>query len=320
MTDDRSSKASKNSEARALQPGARRPDHPVKVSDSIESSVPKSAERRPLRRRPLLTFCDIDQIADDVSRALERSPLTENEKGELLHSINETLDDYAINDRLEKMPTFNQFKKSFFEVQIQLRHLKRILPSPRGNDRDRQLFEAICRHGEDYAAKHGPHPGLDPIELPAIPLPYAFEHLGVERLEPENRYRSAGRLRELIGAVNEVCAWVDRYNEGLIPKMGWRRWEAHRKRSTSEFVRDKGKGEAHRKAHVQLIGHTLPKTYSEYFGDVPRSGSSSGKNRCGRIYRPWVVFVCAVYEEAFRRRLSPATVEKYWKQMRKALA
>ena len=280
----------------------------MKVSDK------RLAERR--RRRPLLTFCEIDPIADDVSRALERSPLTENEKRELLHSVNTVLDDYAIDDRLEKLPTLNQFKKSFSDVRAQLRRLKRVLPSPRGDDRDRQLFEAICRHGEAYAAKHGPHPGLDPIELPPLSLPHAPDDLGIERLEPARKYRSAYRLRELIEAVDEVFGWLDHYDEDLIPKMGWKQLERYWTRVAT--VRGRKKGEGIRGAHVRLVGHALPEVYEGYFGSLPRSASSSGKDRAGRIYKPWVKFVCAVYGAAFQRLLSPATVEKYRKRMQDA--
>jgi hypothetical protein len=217
----------------------------------------------------------------------------------------------------QKRPTFHQFKESFFEVRSQLKRLKRVLPSPSGDDYDRQLFETIWRHGEAYAAKHEkPHPGIDPIELPAIDLPHAFEHLGTERLEPERRYLSARRLQELIEAVDEVFGWMGQYDEGLIPNMGWKRLERYWRRVAT--TQGRSKKERLSGAHVRLIGQGLPRVYEGHFGSLPRSASSSGKDRNKRIYKPWVKFVCAVYEAAFQKRLLQATVEEYWKRMQHA--
>ena len=235
--------------------------------------------------------------------------LTENEKKQLLRAVNEALDQYAIDNRHEKLPTLNQFEESFLQVRDQLKRLKRVLPSRRGHDRDHQLFEAICRHGEAYAKKHGPHLGLDPIQLPPM--------LGLD--EQERNFRSSQRLRELIEAVEEVVLWLDDYDQYLVPNIGWKRLEAYWKRQ----VRGGKKGEGLRKARVRLIGHALPEIYKKHFGQLPSSASSSGKNRDSQISRPWVKFVCEVYGTAFdltakQNRLSPATVEEYWKRMREA--
>jgi hypothetical protein len=271
----------------------------------------------PRRRRPQVTFSEIDRIADDVAHELEYPPLMEDKKRELLHNINEALDNYAIEDRHEKLPTLNQFTKSFLSVRAKLKRLKQVLPAPHGDDCDRQLFEAICWHGETYAAEHGPHLGLDPIELPEIPLPYALEILGIERLEPKRKYRSARRLQELIEAVDEVCAWVNQYDEDLIPNMGWKRLERYWTAVAAKHGRSKN--ERLSGAHVRLIGHGLPRVYEGHFESLPRSASSSGgRDRDERIYKPWVKFVRAVYEAAFQKRLSLATIEEYWKRMRYA--
>ena len=264
-------------------------------------------ERDGDRRPPRLTFREVDTIVDDVSRALGKRRASEKKKGRLLHSVNEVLAQYATDVRHEKLPSQNEFEKNWYELRNQLKRLKRTLPSPRGGDRDLQLFEAICRHGEAYAEKHGPHRGLEPIQLPALSLP------GLD--QPELNYRSSALLRELIDRIEQVDKWMAAYNKDLVPRMGWKRLEAHWKK---EAVRGRGRDIALRKARVRLIGDALPKLYEEYFGKLPRSASSSGKNRDGRIYRPWVIFVCAIHKAAFDRDIPPATVEEYWKRMQKA--
>jgi hypothetical protein len=128
----------------------------------------RDGDRRPPRR---LTFREVDTIVDDVSRALGKRRASEKTKGRLLYSVNEVLAQYATDLRHEKLPSQKEFDKNWYELGNQLKRLKRTLPSPRGGDRDLQLFEAICRHGEAYAEKHGPHRGLEPIQLPALSLP-----------------------------------------------------------------------------------------------------------------------------------------------------
>jgi hypothetical protein len=259
---------------------------------SADATAPKMTKQSRARTVPRLLLSEVDEIADNVSNRLGKRTLTENRKRQLLHSINETLAQYAFYVNAEKERTPKQFKKDFDELRKHLKSLKSNLPRS-----DVVLFDTICRHGEAYAERHGPHPGLEPARLPPLSLP---------DLEPELKFHSPRRLREMIEAVDQVEEWMNSYNIDLVPKIGWRRLTAI-------------PGRQARLARVQLIGHALPKLYRKYFGRLPRSASSPGTDK--RTYRPWVDFVCEVYRIAGlgggSSALAQSTVEQSWKRMQK---
>ena len=280
---------------------------------------PVASDQVSARAVPRLLLSEVDLIANKVSDELDGRRINEKQKYQLLHAINEALYQYSFEASYEEGLTPKQFRKKFEAMRASLRRLKKTLPLPRPNDR---LFETVCRHGEAHAEKHGPHPGLDPSELPPLSLP-GLEWMSdddetsvpkdwLAELPPQTvpgldvsevKFHSSGRLRGLIMAVEQVEKWMSKYDETLVPKIGWASLEAKLGGKT-------------RTARVRLIGRTLPAIYTNFFGSLPRSGSSSNRTTGKRTYRPWVHFVCEVCQAANVPSVSPEAIEQNWKRMR----
>src|SRR5262245_30154988 len=114
------------------------------------------------------------------------------------------------------------------------------------------------RLGEAYASVHGPHPHIEPLELPSF-----------RGLEDEVDFNSAQRLRELIESVHQISCWVEDYDENLVPEVGWSKLE-------------KRFGRAH-SPELWLIGKQLPKLFDKYFGRAldPRRALPALRHRVG---------------------------------------
>jgi hypothetical protein len=153
------------------------------------------------------------------------------------------------------------------------------------------LFEYIRRLGEAYASVHGPHPHIEPRELPSL------RGLG---LEDEVDFNSAQRLRELIEAVHQISCWMEDYDENLVPKVGWSKLEKRYGRTHSP--------------ELWLIGKQLPKIFDKYFRHS--KGGDRAKQPSDETYSRRDLFVVAVLKYAGIRssknkEYSADVVEKY---------
>jgi hypothetical protein len=262
----------------------------------VLSKKAKAVLKRP-RPKLQLSLVDIDHIADRIGcRGLGKK-----KKRRLLSDLNVALDQYKFEVGYETVSTGStpkQLQRQFDDLHTCLRRLKTKLLSLLSNDR---LFRAICRLGDAYAMKHGPHAGVKPRPLPRVKLP--------DLDEEDVEFLSSRVLRALIETVVQVERWMSDYDEAVVPKMAWKLLERKLGRTRS--------------AHVRLIGKSLPAIYAKHFEPLGNSASSSDRaERHGkRIYRPWVHFISEVMTRTNigtkSGRLTLSTIEQYWKRMRR---
>src|SRR5262245_32102253 len=128
--------------------------------DHVKSQPQATKSRASVRSRATtrLLPSNIDLILEIAGRRLEKL-----KKLHLLSDINGALDIYAREISNEKQGTLKQFGRKFNSMRESLKRLRISLPSP--GDR---LFEAVRRHGEAYAKKHGPHRGISERILPRM--------------------------------------------------------------------------------------------------------------------------------------------------------
>jgi hypothetical protein len=206
----------------------------------------------------------------------------------LRRDLNKAISDFQSRQSYVIAPTPAQFRKRFDGLHAALIRAKAKLPPA---DRQDPLFEYIRRLGEAYASVHGPHPHIEPLELPSF-----------RGLEDEVDFNSAQRLRELIESVHQILCWMEDYDENLVPKMGWPKLE-------------KIYGPTH-SPELWLIGKQLPKIFIEYFG------RSKGRNRAKQGYSRCDDFVVDVLEYAGiktnkNKRYEVDSVGKYRRRARK---
>jgi hypothetical protein len=157
----------------------------------------------------------------------------------LRHDLNKAICHFQFRRSYAIAPTPVHFRKTFNDLHAALKRVKAKLPPV---DTQHYLFEYIRQLGETYASVHGPHPYIEPRELPSLP------GLG---LEDEVDFNSAQRLRELIESVHQISCWMEDYDENLVPKVGWSKLEKGYGRTPSP--------------ELWLIGKQLPKIFDKYF-------------------------------------------------------
>jgi hypothetical protein len=91
-----------------------------------------------------------------------------------------------------------RFRKEFESLRAALRRLKTKLPPI---DRQNDLFNYLRRLGEEYAAAHGPHPGIDPQKFPSL------SGFGLEDEPPD--FRRFGSEDGLVQAAENL--WPDTF-------------------------------------------------------------------------------------------------------------
>jgi hypothetical protein len=229
--------------------------------------------------------------ASEVKKLIARysqSAFQPDTQNGLRRDLNKAISDFQSRQSYVIAPTPAQFRKRFDGLHAALIRAKAKLPP---GDRQDPLFEYIRRLGEAYASVHGPHPHIEPLELPSF-----------RGLEDEVDFNSAQRLRELIESVHQISCWMEDYDENLVPKMGWPKLE-------------KIYGPTH-SPELWLIGKQLPKIFIEYFG------RSKGRNRAKQGYSRCDDFVVDVLEYAGiktnkNKRYEVDSVGKYRRRARK---
>ncbi len=206
----------------------------------------------------------------------------------LRRDLNKAIYDFQFRRSYAIAPTPAQFRERFNGLHAALKRVKAKLPPA---DPQNYLFEYIRRLGEAYASVHGPHPHIEPRELPSL------RGLG---LEDEVDFNSAQRLRELIEAVHQISCWMEDYDENLVPKVGWSKLEKRYGRTHSP--------------ELWLIGKRLPKIFDKYFRHS--KGGDRAKQLSDKTHSRRVLFVVAVLKYAGIRssknkEYSADVVEKY---------
>jgi hypothetical protein len=222
----------------------------------------------------------------DLVAQYSQSDFDPDTRNALRDDLNKAIADFRFRRSYAIAPTPAQFRKRFNGLYAALKRVKAKLPPA---DRKDPLFEYIRKLGEAYASVHGPHPHIEPLELPSF-----------RGLEDEVDFNSAQRLRELIESVHQISCWMEDYDENLVPKVGWSKLEKRYGRTHSP--------------ELWLIGKQLPKIFVKYFqhskgGDRAKQLSDETYSRCAQ-------FVVAVLDYAGIRsrnnnRYSARTVEKY---------
>jgi hypothetical protein len=208
---------------------------------------------------------------------------------QLLADVNCVLDQYDFEQRSQAASLSKQTSK-FNGFHASLKRLKRNLPS-RGDP----VFNAISRLGDDYANRHGPHPGIVPREMPSLQLP--------ELDETEIDFRSSRRLNELIETVNQIDRWLSGGDKAAIPNMGWKQLERLHGETRPAFAR--------------LIGKRLPAVYEKHVGPLGRSANSNNRGP-QTVYKPWVTFIFEVTKAANIEAKSLGAIAKMWERMRRS--
>ena len=234
-----------------------------------------------------------DSEVKELIAQYSQSAFQPDTRDALRGDLNKAIADFRFRRSYAIAPTPAQFRKRFNGLHAALKRVKAKLPPA---DRQNDLFEYIRRLGEAYASVHGPHPHIEPLELPSF-----------RGLEDEVDFNSAQRLRELIEFVHQISCWMEDYNENLVPKVGWSKLK-------------KRYGRAH-SPELWLIGKQLPKIFDKYFqhskgGDRAKQLSDETYSRCDQ-------FVVAVLKYAGIRssknkEYSPGVVEKYRNRAREA--
>ena len=152
--------------------------------------------------RPL-SASEVEELIAQYSQSAFQ-PDTQNA---LHRDLNKAIYDFRFRRSYAIAPTPAQFRKRFNALHAALKRVKANLPPA---DRQNDFFEYIRKRGEAYASVHGPHPHIEPQELPSL--------CG---LEDEVDFNSAQRLRELIESVHQISCWMEDYDENLVPKVGW---------------------------------------------------------------------------------------------------
>jgi hypothetical protein len=248
-----------------------------------------------------LSLSDVDHIVEKLSLI----HVNTEKRHQLLSDLNEALAQYAFEAGYEDILTPKQLRRQLDALHVCLKRL--LIRLPRSNDstvsqseRQRQeatrLFNTLSQIGEAYAKQHGPHPGIEPRELPRVKLP---------DLDEEGVYFRSSRVVEtLIKTTEQVADWMNDYDEAVVPKVTWKRLENSLGRTRSAYVR--------------LIGKHLPAIYEKHFEPLRRSSSDRVTGK--RFYQRSAQFISRVMERANvgtkSGRLTLDTIEQYWKRMR----
>jgi hypothetical protein len=183
-------------------------------------------------------FLSANEIEELIGQ-YSQSPFQPDTQDALRRDLNKAIYDFQFRRSYAIALTPAQFRERFNGLHAALKRVKAKLPPA---DPQNYLFEYIRRLGEAYASVHGPHPHIEPRELPSL------RGLG---LEDEVDFNSAQRLRELIESVHQILCWMEDYDENLVPKVGWSKLK-------------KGYGRTH-SPELWLIGKQLPKIFDKYF-------------------------------------------------------
>jgi hypothetical protein len=239
------------------------------------------------RRASPLSACKVEELVRKYSTITFELPTQDALRGDL----NAAISQFKFRQGYAIAPTLTQFRERFDRLRAALRRVKGELPPI---DRQNDLFNYIRLLGEAYAAAHGPHPGIEPRELPSL------SGFGLEDEPPD--FNSAQPLRELIETVDQVSGWMAYYNEDLVPKIGWSRLQKIYGRTHSP--------------ELWLIGKQLPAIFIKYFG------RSKTPNRARQGYSRCDCFVVDVLEYAGiktnkNKPYEVDSVEKYRRRARK---
>jgi hypothetical protein len=154
--------------------------------------------------RPL-SACQVEELIAQYSQSAFQPDIQDA----LRRDLNKAISHFQFRRSYAIAPTPAKLRKTFNNLHDALRRVKAKLPPV---DRQNYLFEYMRQLGETYASVHGPHPYIEPRELPSL------RGLG---LEDEVDFNSAQRLRELIESVHQISCWMENYDENLVPKVGW---------------------------------------------------------------------------------------------------
>jgi hypothetical protein len=231
--------------------------------------------------RPLSVSEVKELIAQYSQRAFKRET-----RNALHRDLYNAISDFQFRRSYAIAPTPAQFRKRFNDLHAALKRVKAKLPPA---DPQNHLFEYIRRLGEAYASVHGPHPHIEPLELPSF-----------RGLEDEVDFNSVQRLRELIESVHQISCWMEDFDENLVPKVGWSKLEKRYGRTHSP--------------ELWLIGKQLPKIFDKYFRHS--KGGDRAKQPSDETYSRRDLFVVAVLKYAGIRssknkEYSADVVEKY---------
>jgi hypothetical protein len=240
--------------------------------------------------RPL-SASEVEELIAQYSQ----SAFQPDTRNALHRDLYNAISDFQFRRSYAIAPTPAQFRKRFNDLHAALKRVKAKLPPA---DPQNHLFEYIRRLGEAYASVHGPHPHIEPRELPS--------HRGLG-LEDEVDFNSAQRLRELIESVPQISCWMEDFDENLVPKVGWSKLEKRYGRTHSPELR--------------LIGKQLPKIFDKYF--EYSKGGDRAKQPSDETYSRRDLFVVAVLKYAGIRSsknkaYSAGVVEKYRNRAREA--
>jgi hypothetical protein len=236
-----------------------------------------------------LSASEVKKLIAQFSQS-DFQPDTENA---LRRDLNKEISDFQSRQSFAIAPTSAQFRKRSNGLHAALTRVKAKLPRA---DRQDPLFEYIRRRGEAYASVHGPHPHIEPRELPSL-----------RGFRDEVDFNSAQRLRELIESVHQISCWMEDYDEDSVPKVSWSKLE-------------KIYGRAH-SPKLWLIGKQLPKIFDKYFRHS--KGGDRAKQLSDETYSRRDLFVVAVLKYAGIRssknkEYSAGVVEKYRNRAREA--
>ena len=148
---------------------------------------------------------------EDLIAQYSKSAFQPDTRNALHRDLNKAISDFQFRRSYAIAPTPVQFRKMFNDLHAALKRVKAKLPPV---DRRNHLFEYIRRLGEAYARDHGPHPHIEPRELPSL-----------RGFEDEVDFNSAQRLRELIESAHQISCWMEDYDENLVPKVAWSKLE-----------------------------------------------------------------------------------------------
>jgi hypothetical protein len=237
-----------------------------------------------------------ERVHQIVNETHPHKEFSELEISRLTSNLNQTLSQYAEDNKLLCEPTAQQLRKQISAMHKALRRLKLVFPP----SEQRSLRNYLIHLGEDYAMARGAHPNLEPR--------YVGGSLdNGDTWETILHYHSDKRLDQMISSVSQVLEWMDKAKKDTKDRLHW--WDRpplDEQTVEERFESADGWPIERTKLKETLIGSALPRVYAKHFGQPFRTSRGRGSGQ----YGPGVRFLASILQYA-GVHTTPETIIKY---------